>query len=77
MFDDLMIKEMEDEIREWQTQSVKHKIAMLLIMDGISFSYDEETGIVFSAPESYVKNMVRRLTTCYGVSLIPIINELN
>jgi len=23
-----------------------------------------------------VKNMVRRLTTCYGVSLIPIINEL-
>ena len=37
---------------------------------------DEETGIVFSAPESYVKNMVRRLTTCYGVSLIPIINEL-
>ena len=49
---------------------------MLLIMDGISFSYDEETGIVFSAPESYVKNMVRRLTTCYGVSLIPIINEL-
>lgn len=40
MFDDLMIKEMEDEIREWQTQSVKHKIAMLLIMDGISFSYD-------------------------------------
>lgn len=76
MFDDLMIKEMEDEIREWQTQSVKHKIAMLLIMDGISFSYDKETGIVFSAPESYVKNMVRRLTTCYGVILIPIINEL-
>lgn len=72
----LMIKEMEDEIREWQTHSVKHKVAMLLIMDGISFSYKEKTGIVFSAPEFYVKNMVRRLTTCYGVSLIPIINEL-
>lgn len=76
MFDDLMIKEMEEEIREWQTQSVKHKVAMLLIIDGISFRYEEETGIVFSAPESYVKNMIRRLTTCYGVSLIPIINEL-
>lgn len=72
----LMIKEMENEIREWQTHSVKHKVAMLLIMDGISFSYEEKRGIVFSAPESYVKNMVRRLTTCYGVSLIPIINEL-
>ena len=76
MFDDLMIKEMEEEIREWQTQSVKHKVAMLLIIDGISFRYEGEAGIVFSAPESYVKNMIRRLTTCYGVSLIPIINEL-
>ena len=45
---------MNDEIKEWKTQSVKHKIAMLLIMDGISFSYNENDGIVFSAPDSYL-----------------------
>ena len=36
------LKNMNDEIKEWKTQSVKHKIAMLLIMDGVSFSYSED-----------------------------------
>lgn len=66
---------MNDEIKEWKTQSVKHKIAMLLIMDGISFSYNEEDGIVFAAPESYVVMMTNRLMNCYGCSLKPIIKE--
>lgn len=35
-----------DEIKEWQTHSVKHKVAFVLILDGVSFSYDEENGIV-------------------------------
>ncbi len=65
-----------DEIKEWQTQSVKHKVAMLLIMDGVSFCYNEEDGIVFSAPKLYVKNMIRRLMTSFGVSVKPIINEI-
>ena len=30
---------MNDEIKEWQTQSVKHKVAYVLMMDGISFRY--------------------------------------
>ncbi|QFQ13093.1 hypothetical protein C7Y71_008720 [Pseudoprevotella muciniphila] len=64
------------EIKEWQTQSVKHKVATLLMVDGVSFSYNEEDGIVFSAPELYVKNMVRRLMNSYGVSLRPIITEI-
>ena len=38
---------MNEEIKEWQTQSVKHKVAYVLMMDGISFRYTEETGIVF------------------------------
>ena len=67
---------MNDEIKVWQTQSVKHQVAMLLIMDGISFGYNEEDGIVFTAPESYVKRMVQRLMNCYGCSLKPIINEV-
>ena len=41
---------MNEEIKEWQTQSVKHKVAYVLMMDGISFRYTEENGIVFSAP---------------------------
>lgn len=71
----LKLKNMNDEIKEWKTQSVKHKVAALLIMDGVSFRYNEEDGIVFSAPESYVDKMKYRLVTCYGCSLKPIINE--
>lgn len=41
---------MNEEIKEWQTQSVKHKVAYVLMMDGISFRYTEETGIVFPLP---------------------------
>jgi len=64
------------EIKEWKTQSVKHKIATVLIMDGVSFSYNEEDGIVFTAPEFYVENLIRRLMNSYGVSVKPIINEI-
>lgn len=67
---------MESELKEWKTQSIKHKVAMLLIMDGVSFSYTEEDGIVFSAPECYVTRMKERLVNCYGCSLVPIVNEL-
>ena len=67
---------MNEEIKEWQTQSVKHKVAYVLMMDGISFRYTEETGIVFSAPELYVENLISRLMTCFGVSLRPIVNEI-
>ena len=43
-----------DEIKEWQTQSVKHMVAGVLMMDGVSFRYDEENGITFTVPEFYV-----------------------
>ena len=73
----LQLKNMNDtEIKEWQTQSVKHKVAMVLIMDGVSFSYTEEDGIVFTAPECYVARLVRRLMSCYGCSVRPKINEV-
>ena len=66
---------MNEEIKVWKTQSVKHKVAALLMMDGVSFRYTEEDGIVFTAPEEYVRRMVNRLMTCYGCSLKPIITE--
>lgn len=55
-----------DEIKEWQTQSVKHKVAFVLMMDGVSFSYTEEDGIVFTAPDFYVENLIRRLMCAHG-----------
>jgi len=63
-------------VKQWHTQSVKHKLAAVLIMDGISFYFNPKDGIVFSAPEIYVKRLIERLMTCYGVSLKPIITEL-
>ena len=65
-----------DEIREWQTQSVKHKVAAVLIMDGVSFSYDEENGIMFTAPDFYVENLKQRLVCCYGCRRYPEIKEV-
>lgn len=65
-----------DEIKEWRTQSVKHKVAAVLILDGVPFSYNEENGIMFTAPEFYVEKLVDRLMYAYGCSLKPIINEV-
>ncbi len=66
-----------DEIKEWQTQSVKHKVAGVLMMDGVSFRYDEENGITFTVPEFYVEKLKYRLVTVFGCSVKPIINEIN
>lgn len=65
-----------DEIKEWRTQSVKHKVAAVLIMDGVSFSYNEENGIVFTVPEFYVEKLKDRLMYAYGCSQKPIVNEI-
>lgn len=65
-----------DEIKVWHTHSVKHKVAYLLMMDGVSFNFNEIDGIVFTAPEIYVKSLINRLITAYGCSKRPIINEV-
>ncbi len=65
-----------DEIKEWQMQSAKHKVAFVLIMDGVSFRYDEENGITFTAPDFYVERLKERLVCAYGCSKRPIINEI-
>lgn len=65
-----------DEIKEWRTQSVKHKVAVVLILDGVSFSYDGENGIMFTAPDFYVEELKEQLMHAYGCSVRPIINEI-
>jgi len=66
---------MSDEIKEWQVQNNRLKVANLLMQDGVSFSYNEESGIVFSAPESYVKKLILCLMACYVCRVKSIINE--
>lgn len=66
----------EETLKEWRTQSAKHKVAVVLMMDGVSFSYTEDDGIVFAAPECYVVRLVRRLTNCYGCSVRPKFTEI-
>ena len=46
---------MNEEIKEWKTQSYKSRVAHLLMLDCVSFSYNEEDGIVFTAPAEYVR----------------------
>lgn len=65
-----------DEIKEWQTHSVKHKVAFVLMMDGVSFHYDEENGITFTAPDFYVEKLIHRLVYAHGCSKRQIINEV-
>lgn len=66
----------DNEIKEWKTQSVKHKVAFVLMMDGVSFSYDEENGIQFSAPDFYVEKLTYRLMTAHGCSMRPKFTEV-
>lgn len=54
---------MNEEIKEWKTQSYKSRVAHLLMLDCVSFSYNEEDGIVFTAPAEYVERLKRVLVT--------------
>lgn len=67
----------KDELKEWQTTSAEYKIAGVLMMDKISFSYSEENGIIFSAPQFYVDKLIDRLIFSYGCKKRPVINCIN
>ncbi len=71
----LRLKNMNEEIKEWKTQSYKSRVAHLLMLDCVSFSYNEEDGIVFTAPAEYVERLKKVLITCYGCKKAPVITE--
>ena len=66
----------KEEIKEWHTHSAKHKVAAVLMLDGICFSFNPENGIVFTAPDFYVERLKERLVCAYGCSKRPIITEV-
>lgn len=65
------------EIREWVTNDFKGKVAQRLMTDRVRFCYDPEQGIVFTAPEEYVKELIYKLMVCDGVKRRPNIYEYN
>ena len=62
------LKNMNDEIKEWKTQIYRTRVAAYLILDNVSFSFNEKDGIVFTAPE-------RSLVTSFGCKKWPVITE--
>ena len=65
-----------DEIKTWRTHSTKYKVCAILMGDGVSFTFDPENGIEFTAPTLYVESLKRRLVTSYGCSVKPVIKEV-
>ena len=65
------------EIKEWSTNDFKGKVAQRLMTDRVRFCYDPEQGIVFTAPEEYVKVPIYKLMVCDGVNRRPNIHEYN
>ena len=65
------------EIKEWATNDFKGRVAQRLMTDRVRFAYDPEQGIVFTAPEEYVKNLIYKLMVCDGVKRRPNIYEYN
>lgn len=59
-----------DEIKEWRADNYGSKVCGYLMLQKVSFSYTEESGLVFTAPRSFVDKMTYSLKVSYGCSKI-------
>ncbi len=64
-----------DEIKEWQAPNYRTAVCSYLMLHNVAFSFCEESGLVFTAPDFFVKNMRYSLKVSYGCDKIKI-NEL-
>lgn len=55
-----------DEIKEWQALNYRTTVCAYLMLYKVSFSYSEESGLVFTAPDFFVEDMKRSLSISYG-----------
>lgn len=60
------------EIKEWQTLSHRMKVCGYLMLCEVSFSYSEEYGLIFRAPDYFVEKMKRSLNMSYGCTNVQI-----
>lgn len=49
------------ELKEWNVQTFIKRVADMLISDGVSFSFDADEGIIFSAPDDYAEYLNKQL----------------
>ncbi len=61
-----------DEIKEWKAQSHRATVCSYLMLHKVAFSYSEETGLVFTAPDFFVERMLYSLKVSYGCRNIRI-----
>ncbi len=66
---------MDDEIKEWRAENYGSRVCGYLMRHEVAFSYSEETGLVFTAPNFFVDKMRYSLKVSYGCYGIRI-NEL-
>lgn len=64
-----------EEIKEWQASNYRTTVCNYLMLLNVAFSFSEESGLVFTAPDFFVKNMRYSLKVSYGCDKIKI-NEL-
>lgn len=64
-----------DEIKEWRAENYRQTVCFYLMLQKVAFSYSEDTGLVFTAPDFFVENMLYSLRLSYGCDKIRI-NEL-
>ena len=73
----LKLKEDERKYRDKGMGNQRLQGKSRLMTDRVRFAYDPEEGIVFAAPEEYVKGLIYKLMVCDGVKRRPNIYELN
>ncbi len=43
-----------DEIKEWEATNYRATVCSYLMLNKVAFSYSEESGLIFTAPDSFV-----------------------
>lgn len=61
-----------DEIKEWEATNYRATVCSYLMLNKIAFSYSEESGLIFTAPDSFVEKMQYSLKVSYGCDKIRI-----
>ncbi len=61
-----------DEIKEWEATNYRATVCSYLMLNKVAFSYSEENGLIFTAPDFFVERMLYSLKVSYGCDKIRI-----
>lgn len=61
-----------DEIKEWQAPNYRSRVCNYLMLHKVAFSFNEENGLTFTAPDFFVERMLYSLKVSYGCDKIRI-----